>query len=113
MKLIHQSGRARNAVHSVPAGGNALVGSLVLIMLLVVLGDIVGPVAMGEAGLEMALFDAGGESVFISFQNWTPIEMLLGASAAALAASVMRIELLAMIRRLLSALRARIGKVPI
>lgn len=113
MKLIHRSQRAREAVRTVSTGGEVFVGAIVLIMLLAVLGDILGPILLGEAGLEFALFDMGGESAVIAFQHWSLLEMMLAAGAVALGVSVVRTEIRTMVKTLVSALLRGLGKVPI
>ena len=83
------------------------------IMFLAVLGDIIGPILLGEAGMELALFDMGGETAVIAFQHWSLIEIMLAAGAIALGASVIQTELNAMVRNMVSALIRGLGKVPI
>lgn len=113
MKLIHRSQRAREAVHSTSSSGDVFVGAVIVIMLLAVLGDIIGPILLGEAGMELALFDMGGETAVIAFQHWSLLEMMLAAGAVALGVSVIRTEIRAAVRTMVSALIRGLGKVPI
>lgn len=113
MKLIHRSQNAREAVHTTSSGGNVFVGAMIGIMFLAVLGDLIGPILLGEAGMELALFDMGGETAVIAFQHWSLIEIMLAAGAIALGASVIQTELNAMVRNMVSALIRGLGKVPI
>jgi hypothetical protein len=61
MLLVHRSARAANAVRTVSHGGELFVASVVIFMILASFGDAVDPALFGEAGLEFALFDFGGE----------------------------------------------------
>lgn len=113
MKLIHRSARARDPVRSVSSGGEVFIGAVVMIMLIAVLGDIVGPVMLGEFGMEFALFDMGGEGAIVAFQHWSLLEMLALAASIALGLSVIRNELMALARSLVSILSRGLGKIPI
>jgi len=113
MKLIHRSVRAREAVHSTSSGGELFVAAIVLLMLLAVLGDILGPIVLGEAGVEFALFDLGGEGAVIAIQHWSLLELMAAAGCVALGASVIRNEVAAMARTLVSAVSRGLGKIPI
>lgn len=113
MKLVHRSARAREAVRTTSLSGEVFVGAVVLLMLLAVMGDILGPMALGEAGMEFALFDMGGEGAVIAIQNWSLLEMMTAAGAVALGISVIRNEIAAMARTLVSAICRGLGKIPI
>ena len=113
MKLIDRSERAREAVRTTSSGGEIFVATVVVIMLLAVLGDILGPIALGEAGMEFALFDMGGEGAVIAIQHWSLLKMMAAASCVALAASVIRNEIVVMARTLVSAVSRGLGKIPI
>jgi hypothetical protein len=113
MKLIHRSARAREAVRTVSTGGEVFVGAVVVLMLLAGLGDIIGPIGLGEAGMEVALFDMGGEAAVLATQHWSLVELMLAAGAIAFVASVVRAELLVMAKALVSALSRGQGKIPI
>jgi hypothetical protein len=113
MKLVHRSTRARDAVRTTPACGQIFVAAVVGLMLLAVLGDIIGPIAMGEAGMDFVLFDMGGEGAVLAIQHWSLLDMLLAGGAVALGASVIRVELTALTRTLVSALSRGLGKIPI
>lgn len=95
------------------SGGDVFIGAVVMVMLLAVLGDILGPVALGEAGMELALFDMGGEGAVIAIQHWSLLEMMMAAGAIAFALSVVRQEIAALARTLVSALCRGLGKIPI
>lgn len=113
MKLVHRSARAREAVRTTSSGGELFVGALVLLMLLAVLGDILGPVALGEAGMEFALFDMGTEGAVVALQHWSLLEMMTAAGGIALGLSVIRSEIAAIARTLVSAVSRGLGKIPI
>ena len=61
MLLIRHSSRANNAVRTTSVAGELFVASVVICMILASFGDAVDPALLGEAGLEVALFDFGGE----------------------------------------------------
>ncbi|MGE0224988.1 MAG: hypothetical protein AB7S57_17095 [Acetobacteraceae bacterium] len=113
MKLIHRSECARDPVRHVTTSGEIFVGTVVLLMLLAVLGDIIGPFALGEAGLEFSLFDMGGEGAVLTIQHWSLIDMMLAGGAVVLGISVIRTELVSMVRTLVSAILQGLGKIPI
>jgi hypothetical protein len=113
VKLIHRSQVARNPVRAVSAGEELFVGAVVGLMLFVTLGDVIGPVALGELGLELALFDLGGEAAVLAFEHWGLAQILCGAAVITFAVSVVRVELLAMVKALVSALGRGLDKIPI
>ncbi len=113
MKLIHRSERAREAVRTTSSSGEVFVAAVVVLMLLAVLGDIIGPVALGEAGMEFALFDMGTEGAVIAIQHWSLLEMMMAAGGIALGLSVIRNEVTALARTLVSAVSRGLGKIPI
>ena len=76
MRLIHRSPRAANAVRTVSPGGELFVASVVICMLLASFGDAVDPTLFGEAGLEFALFDFGGEFTVLALRHWHLVQLL-------------------------------------
>ena len=113
MKLIHRSQRAREAVRTVSTDGQIFVAAVVFLMLAAILGDILGPLLGGEASADLALLDLGSESTGLAFQHSSLLSVLLFAGAVALAVSTIRIELVPMVRTMVSALRRGLGKIPI
>ena len=113
MKLIHRSSAARDPVRNVSSGGQIFVGVLILIMFLSVLGDLMGPLALSDAGMELALFDMGTETVVLALHRWSLLEMMLAAAVAAFGISVIRTELRELTLALISAVGRGLGKIPI
>lgn len=83
MLLIHRSQRAANAVRTVSPGGELFVASVVICMILASFGDAVDPAWIGEAGLEVALFDLGGEFSVLAMRHWDLLQLLLGGAVLA------------------------------
>jgi hypothetical protein len=77
MRLIHRSHRAANAVRTVSPSGELFVASIVICMILASFGDAVDPTWLGEAGLEFAFFDFGGEFSVLAMRHWHLLELLL------------------------------------
>ncbi len=90
MRLIHRSRRAANAVRSVSTGGELFVASVVVCMLLAAFGDAVDPAWLGEAGLEFALFDFGGEVSALGMRHWHLLAFLLAGGALAAGIAVLK-----------------------
>ena len=91
MLLIHRSQRATNAVRTVSPGGELFVASVVICMILASFGDAVDPTVLGEAGLEFALFDLGGEFSVLAMRHWHLMQLLLGGAALAAGIFVLRV----------------------
>jgi len=91
MLLIHRSPRTANAVRTVSPGGELFVASAVICMILASFGDAVDPAWIGEAGLEVALFDLGGEFSVLAMRHWHLLQFLLGAAALAAGIAVLRV----------------------
>jgi len=70
MLLIRHSNRANNAVRTTSVAGELFVASVVICMILASFGDAVDPALLGEAGLEVALFDFGGELSVLAMRHW-------------------------------------------
>lgn len=113
MLLIHRSPRAANAVRTVSAQGELFVASVVLCMILAAFGDAVDPMLLGEAGLEFALFDLGGEFSVLAMLHWTLLELLLGGAFVAAGIGALRIGASILAKPLRPAPRRPIDKVPI
>ncbi len=91
MRLVHRSRRAANAVRSVSTGGELFVASVVVCMLLAAFGDAVDPAWLGEAGLEFALFDFGGEISVLGMRHWHLLAFLLAGGALATGIAVLKV----------------------
>ena len=65
------------------AGGELFVASVVICMILASFGDAVDPALFGEAGLEFALFDFGGELSVLAMRHWHLLQLLLAGAAGA------------------------------
>src|SRR6188768_3683887 len=83
MLLVHRSRRAANAVRTTSPGGELFVASVVVAMLLAAFGDAVDPAWLGEAGLEFALFDFGGELSLLGMHHWHLVHYLLAGAVIA------------------------------
>jgi hypothetical protein len=59
------------------------VASVVFTMLLAAFGDAVDPAWLGEAGLEFALFDFGGELSLLGMHHWHLVHYLLAGAVIA------------------------------
>jgi hypothetical protein len=113
MRLIHRSHRAANAVRTVSPSGELFVASIVICMILASFGDAVDPTWWGEAGLEFAIFDFGGEFSVLAMRHWHLVELLLAGAVMAVGIMVLRIMAGAFFRPLDSADTSGVEKVPI
>ena len=113
MRLIHRSPRAANAVRTVSPGGELFVASVVICMLLASFGDAVDPTLFGEAGLEFALFDFGGEFTVLALRHWHLVQLLFAGGLVAAGIAVLRVGAPAVVKALRPAPRRAIDKVPI
>src|SRR6185295_17366480 len=113
MLLIHRSPRAANAVRTVSGTGELFVAGVVMCMILASFGDAVDPALFGEAGLEFAIFDFGGEFTVLTMRHWHLIQLLLAGAAGAFGVFVLRVFAAGFIRILRPAGRRSIDKVPI
>ena len=113
MRLIHRSPRAANAVRTVSPGGELFVASVVICMLLASFGDAVDPTMFGEAGLEFALFDFGGEFTVLALRHWHLVQLLFAGGLVAAGVAVLRVGAPAVVQALRPAPRRAIDKVPI
>jgi hypothetical protein len=113
MLLVHRSRRAARAVRTVSPGGELFVASVVVAMLLAAFGDAVDPAWLGEAGLDLALFDFGGELSLLGLDNWHLLQFLLAGSLIAGGIAVFKAGAGRLFRPLHPAPSRAIGKVPI
>lgn len=113
MLLIRRSARASTAVRSVSASGEMLVASVVICMILAAFGDAVDPGAIEALGLEMFLFDFGGELSLLAMGHWHLLELLLAGTMLAGGISVLRIVLAPLARSPSPAPARAVEKVPI
>lgn len=113
MLLVHRSRRAADAVRTVSPGGELFVASVVVAMLLAAFGDAVDPAWMGEAGLEFALFDFGGELSLLGLHNWHLLQLLMAGGAIAAGIAVFKAIVGRLFRPLQPAPVRAIDKVPI
>ena len=113
MRLIHRSHRAANAVRTVSPSGELFVASIVICMILASFGDAVDPTWFGEAGLEFAFFDFGGEFSVLAMRHWHLLELLLAGGVMAVGIMVLRIVAGAFFRPLDPADSGGVEKVPI
>lgn len=113
MLLIHRSPRAASAVRTVSPGGELFVASVVVCMLLASFGDAVDPGLFGEAGLEFALFDLGGEFSVLAMRHWHLLQLLLAGGVLAAGIAVLRVGAPAVFKALRPEPRRTIDKVPI
>ena len=113
MLLIRRSPRAANAVRTVSPGGELFVASVVICMILASFGDAVDPTVLGEAGLEFALFDLGGEFSVLAMRHWHLLQLLLAGGVLAAGIYVLRIGSWAAFKALRPAPRRAVDKVPI
>jgi hypothetical protein len=104
MLLIHRSPRASQAVRTVSPGGELFVASVVVFMILAL---------FGEAGLEFALFDFGGELSVLAMRHWHLLQLLLAGAVAATGLAVLRVCASALLKALNPAPRRAVDKVPI
>ena len=54
--------------------------SVVICMILASFGDAVDPALFGEAGLEFAIFDFGGELSVLAMRHWHLLQLLLAGA---------------------------------
>ena len=113
MLLIRRSQRANDAVRTVSPGGELFVASVVAFMILAAFGDAVDPALFGETGLELGLFDLGEEFSVLAMRHWHLLQILAAGAALAGGISAIGIGAAALARRLRSAPRRAIEKVPI
>lgn len=113
MRLIHRSPRAANAVRTVSPGGELFVASVVICMILAAFGDAVDPAWIGEAGLEFALFDFGGELSVLAMRHWHLLQLLLAGATLATGITVLRIGSTILHKGLRPAPAEGVDKVPI
>ena len=113
MRLIHRSHRAANAVRTVSPSGELFVASIVICMILASFGDAVDPTWLGEAGLELAFFDLGGEFSVLAMRQWHLLELLLAGGVMAAGIMILRIVVGAFFQPLDSAHQDGVEKVPI
>lgn len=113
MRLIHRSPRAANAVRTVSPSGELFVASVVVCMILAAFGDAVDPAWIGEAGLEIAFFDFGGELSLLAMRHWGLLQLLMAGGVAAAGIMVLRILGGAFFPPLDPTPQRDVGKVPI
>ena len=113
MLLIHRSPRAANAVRTVSPGGELFVASVVIFMILASFGDALDPAIFGEAGLEFALFDFGGEFSVLTMRHWHLLQFLLAGAVVAAGLAVLRVFAARFFKPLHPAPHRAVDKVPI
>jgi hypothetical protein len=113
MLLVHRSQRAANAVRTTSVSGELFVASVVVCMILAVFGDAVDPTLLGEAGLEFAIFDFGGEATVLAMRHWSLLQLLLAGGALATALGSIGLAAAAVLTALRDSVRGRPEKVPI
>lgn len=113
MLLIHRSPRASQAVRTVSPGGELFVASVVVCMILASFGDALDPTLFGEAGLEFALFDFGGELSVLAMRHWHLLQLLLAGAAIAAGLAVLRVCASFLLKASNPAPRRAVDKVPI
>ena len=113
MLLIHRSPRASQAVRTVSPAGELFVASVVVFMILASFGDALDPALFGEAGLEFALFDFGGELSVLAMRHWHLLQLLLAAAVVVAGLAVLRVGAALLLKVLNPAPRRRVDNVPI
>jgi len=113
MLLVHRSRRGAKAVRTVSPGGELFVVSVVVAMLLAAFGDAVDPAWLGEAGLEFALFDFGGELSLLGMHHWHLLQHLLVGAVIAGGIAAFKASVGRVFQPLHPAPRRAIDKVPI
>jgi hypothetical protein len=113
MLLIRHSQRANNVVRAVSPGGELFVASVVVLMILVSFGDAVDSALFGEAGLEFALFDFGGEISVLGLRHLHLLQLLLAGGVLAAGIAVLRVGAALLFKPLRPAPRRAVDKVPI
>ena len=82
-------------------------------MILASFGDAVDPALFGEAGLEFAVFDLGGELSVLAMRHWHLLQLLLAGAAVAAGLAVLRVSASLLAKALNPAPRRAVDKVPI
>jgi len=113
MLLIRRSPRANDAARTVSTSGELFVAAVVICMILASFGDALDPAMFGEAGLEFAIFDLGGEFSVLAMRDWHLLQLLLAGAVLALGISVLRVGSAAIVKALRPAARRVLSKVPI
>jgi len=113
MLLIRHSNRANNAVRTTSVGGELFVASVVICMILASFGDAVDPALFGEAGLEFAIFDFGGEFSVLAMRHWHLLQFLLAGAVLGVGLAVLRVGAAAVVKVLRPADQRAEEKVPI
>jgi hypothetical protein len=113
MLLIRRSPRANDAARTVSASGDLFVAAVVICMILASFGDALDPAMFGEAGLEFAIFDLGGEFSVLAMRDWHLLQLLLAGAVLALGISVLQVGSTAIVKALRPAARRVLSKVPI
>ena len=113
MLLIRRSTRASTAVRSVSAGGELFVASVVVCMILSALGDSIDPGIVEAIGLEMFLFDFGGELSLLAMGHWHLLELVMAGVVLAGGIAVLHVAFAAFIRTPSPAPVRAVEKVPI
>jgi hypothetical protein len=113
MLLIRRSARASTAVRSASAGGELLVASVVICMVLSALGDTIDPGAIEAIGLEMFLFDFGGELSLLAMGHWHLLELVMAGVVLAGGIAVLRVAFAPFTRTPSPAPARAVDKVPI
>ena len=113
MLLIRHSHRANNAVRTTSGAGELFVASLVICMILASFGDAVDPALFGEAELEFAIFDFGGELSVLAMRHWHLLQLLLAGVVLGTGLAVLRVCAAAVVKVLRPSDRRADEKVPI
>jgi len=113
MLLIRRSRRAAKAVRSVSSGGELLVASVVVCLLVSAFGDAIDVTVAGEGGVEFMPFDFSGELALLAMSHWNLVHFLLAGSAVAAGVSVLSVASRLVPDSLRSAPVRAIEKVPI
>lgn len=113
MQLFRRSQRANNAVRTASPGGELFVASVVAFMILAAFGDAVDPALFGETGLELGLFDLGEETSILAMRHWHLLQILAAGGALAAGSAALGMSAAALARRLRSAPRRAVEKIPI
>ncbi|HYC65900.1 MAG TPA: hypothetical protein VEC14_14315 [Reyranellaceae bacterium] len=87
--------------------------SVVVCMIFAAFGDAVDPALLGEAGLEFALFDLGGESVLLAMRHWSLLHLILAGTALAVGLGAIGLACAAVVHALRESVHGRPVKVPI
>jgi hypothetical protein len=96
------------------APGRALFAiGVVICILLVSLGDALDSALLGEAGLEVGLFDLGGVLCVLFLQHWLLLQLLLAGGVFAAGPAVLSAPARPVLKVLRSTPPSAIGKIPI